>query len=207
MLVRRILILVENLPSPFDRRVWQEATTLREAGYAVSIICPTGRGCEKTFEEIEGIRIWRYRLPMEGKGALGYAIEYAVALGFTFGLSLRIFLKHGFDAVHACNPPDLFFLIGAFYKLFGCRFVFDHHDANPELYEAKFGRRDFLYRAMLLLEKLTFRTANVSIATKRWAPSSATAGTMNRCAGSIQYLWIMSFGSAKGCSWPVLTMP
>jgi glycosyltransferase involved in cell wall biosynthesis len=165
VLVRRILILVENLPSPFDRRVWQEATTLREAGYAVSIICPTGRGCDKTFEEIEGIRIWRYRLPMEGKGALGYAIEYAVALGFTFGLSLRIFLKHGFDAVHACNPPDLFFLIGAFYKLFGCRFVFDHHDANPELYEAKFGRRGLLWKLMLWLEKLSFRTADVSLAT------------------------------------------
>jgi glycosyltransferase involved in cell wall biosynthesis len=162
---RRVLILVENLPSPFDRRVWQEATTLREAGYAVSIICPTGKGCEKARETLEGIDIWRYRLPLEGSGALGYLLEYAAALAFTFALSLRVFFGKGFDVIHACNPPDLFFLIGGFYKLFGRKFVFDHHDANPELYEAKFGRRGVLWKAMVLLEKLTFRTADISIAT------------------------------------------
>jgi glycosyltransferase involved in cell wall biosynthesis len=165
VLVRRVLILVENLPSPFDRRVWQEATTLRDAGYAVSIICPTGRGCERTFEVIDGIHIWRYRLPTEGAGAIGYAIEYFCALFKTFYLSGKVFAARGFDAIHACNPPDLFFLIGAFYKLFGRKFVFDHHDANPELYEAKFGRRGLLWKLMLWLEKLTFRTADVSIAT------------------------------------------
>jgi glycosyltransferase involved in cell wall biosynthesis len=165
VLVRRVLILVENLPSPFDRRVWQEATTLRDAGYAVSIICPTGRGCERTFEVIDGIHIWRYRLPTEGAGAIGYAIEYFCALFKTFYLSGKVFAARGFDAIHACNPPDLFFLIGAFYKLFGRKFVFDHHDANPELYEAKFGRRGLLWKLMVWLEKLTFRTADVSIAT------------------------------------------
>ena len=162
---RRVLILVENLPSPFDRRVWQEATALRDAGYAVSIICPTGRGCEKRFEELEGIHIWRYRLPVEASGALGYLLEYSAALAWTFFLSLRVLAKRGFDVIHACNPPDLFFLVGGFYKLFGKRFVFDHHDANPELYEAKFGRRGFLWKVMVWLEKLTFRTADVSIAT------------------------------------------
>jgi glycosyltransferase involved in cell wall biosynthesis len=163
--VKRVLILVENLPSPFDRRVWQEATTLRDAGYGVSIICPTGKGCEKKFEEIDGIAIWRYDLPVEGEGAIGYAVEYAVALASTFLLSLRVLATRGFDIVHACNPPDLLFLIGAFYKLFGKKFVFDHHDINPELYEAKFGRRDFFYRLLLALERWTFRTADVSIAT------------------------------------------
>ena len=162
---KKVLFLVENLPSPFDRRVWQEACALRDAGYTVSIICPTGRGCEKHFEAIDGIHIWRYDLPMEAEGALGYAVEYAVALGWTFALSLRIFFTRGFDVIHACNPPDLFFLVGGFFKLFGRKFVFDHHDANPELYEAKFGRRDFFYRAMLALERLTFRTADVSLAT------------------------------------------
>ena len=162
---RRVLILVENLPSPFDRRVWQEAGALRDAGYAVSIICPTGKGCEKKRETIDGIDIWRYRLPVEGAGALGYLLEYSAALAFTLFLSLRIFFGKGFDVVHACNPPDLFFLIGGFYKLLGRRFVFDHHDANPELYEAKFGRRGLFYRVLLLLEKATFRTADVSIAT------------------------------------------
>jgi glycosyltransferase involved in cell wall biosynthesis len=162
---RRVLILVENLPSPFDRRVWQEAGALRDAGYAVSIICPTGKGCEKKYEVLDDIHIWRYDLPREGAGALGYLLEYGVALLMTFCLSLKVLKKRGFDVVHACNPPDLFFLIGAFYRLFGKKFVFDHHDANPELYEAKFGRRDLLWKLMLWLEKLTFRSADVSIAT------------------------------------------
>src|SRR5438093_8895140 len=84
---RRVLILVENLPSPFDRRVWQEACALRDAGYVVSIICPTGKGCEKKFEAVDGIAIWRYDLPVDGKGALGYAIEYSAALSWAFLLS------------------------------------------------------------------------------------------------------------------------
>ena len=82
----RVLILVENLPSPFDRRVWQEANALRDAGYAVSIICPTGRGYEKKYEEIDGIAIHRYDLPMEAEGAMGYALEYGAALFHTFRL-------------------------------------------------------------------------------------------------------------------------
>ncbi len=162
---RRVLILVENLPSPFDRRVWQEATTLRDAGYVVSIICPTGHGSERKFEAIDGIHIYRYNLAVEASGAAGYAAEYAIALAWTFVLSWRVLLTRGFDVVHACNPPDLFFLIGGFFKLFGKKFVFDHHDLNPELYEAKFGRRDFIHRLLLKLENWTFRTADVSIAT------------------------------------------
>jgi glycosyltransferase involved in cell wall biosynthesis len=162
---KRILILVENLPSPFDRRVWQEACTLRDAGYGVSIICPTGKGCEKKHELVEGIDIWRYGLPKEGSGALGYLVEYGAALFFTFILTFKVLVKQGFDVIHACNPPDLFFLVGGFFKLFGKKFVFDHHDANPELYEAKFGRRDLLWKVMLWLERLTFRAADVSIAT------------------------------------------
>jgi glycosyltransferase involved in cell wall biosynthesis len=162
---RRVLILVENLPSPFDRRVWQEATTLRDAGYVVSIVCPTGTGCEKRFEAIDGIHIWRYALPLEANGAKGYALEYATALFWTFVLAWRVLVTRGFDVIHACNPPDVFFLIGGFFKLLGKKFVFDHHDINPELYEAKFGRRDWLYRWLLRCEYLMFRTADVSIAT------------------------------------------
>ena len=162
---RRVLILVENLPLPFDRRVWQEAGTLRDAGYQVSIICPTGKGYERRYELLDGIHIHRYRLPVEASGALGYALEYGVALVKTFALACRIGLGRGFDIIHACNPPDLFFLIGGFFKLFGKKFIFDHHDLNPELYEAKFGRRDAFYRLMLLVERLTFRTADVAIAT------------------------------------------
>ena len=162
---KRILFLVENLPSPFDRRVWQEAMTLRDAGNTVSIICPTGPGCEKRFEDIGGIHIWRYAVPLEARGPIGYAVEYSIAMLWTFLLSWRVFLTRGFDVIHACNPPDLFFLIGVFFKLFGRKFVFDHHDINPELYLAKFGRRDFFYQLLLKLEYLTFRTADISIAT------------------------------------------
>src|SRR5258708_23302564 len=138
---RRVRMVVESLPSPFDRRVWQEATTVRDAGYEVAIICPTRRGFEKKFESMDGIDIWRYDLPAEGERARGYLLEYSAALAFTFFLAWKVFFKKGFDVIHACNPPDLFFLIGGFFKLFGKKFVFDHHDANPELYEAKFGRR------------------------------------------------------------------
>jgi len=163
--VRRVLILVENLPSPFDRRVWQEACTLRDAGYGVSIICPTGAGCELKFEVIDAIYIYRYRLPLEAASAAGYALEYASAIAQAFILSWRVLLTRGFDVVHACNPPDLLVLVAGFFKLFGKKFLFDHHDLGPELYEAKFGRRDFLYRLLLRLERLTFRAADVSIAT------------------------------------------
>jgi glycosyltransferase involved in cell wall biosynthesis len=163
---KRILFIVENLPSPFDRRVWQEATTLHQNGYQVTIICPTGKGYEEKYECLDGIHIYRHPLPPEAEGALGYALEYSVALYWEFYLSFKVLFSHGFDAIHACNPPDLIFLVGGFFKFFfHKKFLFDHHDINPELYEAKFGRRDFFYRLMLLCERLTFKTADISIAT------------------------------------------
>jgi glycosyltransferase involved in cell wall biosynthesis len=163
---RRVLILVENLPSPFDRRVWQQATTLQAHGWQVSIICPTGKGYEAAYECIEGVHIHRYTLPNEAEGALGYVLEYSAALWHTFRLARRVRRERGFDIVHACNPPDLLFLVGGWYKKWhGTKFIFDHHDINPELYEAKFGRRDLLWKLMVWLERATFRTADVSIAT------------------------------------------
>ncbi|MDR3427047.1 glycosyltransferase family 4 protein [Silvimonas sp.] len=163
---RKVLIIVENLPSPFDRRVWQEATTLRDAGYVVSIICPTGKGYESHFEVVDDIHIYRHELPLEAEGAKGYLLEYSAALFHEFRLAFKVMFGRGFDAIHACNPPDLIFLVGGFFKLFfGKKFLFDHHDINPELYEAKFGRRDFFYKLMVLFERWTFNTASVSIAT------------------------------------------
>ena len=108
---RSILILVENLPVPFDRRVWQEATTLRDHGYGVFVICPAAKGMERRYEVIEGVHIWRFPLPAEGAGAVGYAMEYGAALFCMAVLSWRVFFRHGFDAIHACNPPDLLFLM------------------------------------------------------------------------------------------------
>lgn len=162
---KRVLIIVENLPVPFDRRVWSEATTLVKAGYAVSVICPKGKGATASHEVIDGVHIYRHPLPLEAEGALGYALEYGAALFWEFLLSLKVAWQRGFDVIHACNPPDTIFLIGGFYRLLGKKFLFDHHDINPELYEAKFNRRDFGWKLMVWLERLSFRTANISIAT------------------------------------------
>ncbi|MGE0030815.1 MAG: glycosyltransferase family 4 protein [Steroidobacteraceae bacterium] len=158
-------MLVENLPVPFDRRVWQEAGTLRDAGYAVSVISPAGPGCPRGYTCIDGIHVYRYRQPFEASGPAGYLLEYAAALLTTLVLALRIAFTRGFDVIHACNPPDLFFLIGALFRTFGKRFVFDHHDICPELFEAKFGRRGPWHRLLVTLERLSFRTADVAIAT------------------------------------------
>ena len=161
----RILMIVENLPCPFDRRVWNEATTLRGAGHQVCIICPTAPGYEENYVFLDGIHIYRHTLPMEANSAKGFAIEYPAAVLSWIYLSLKIRAKHGFDIIHACNPPDLIFLVGWIFKPFGTKFVFDHHDLCPELFTAKFGRRGFLYSALLTLERLTFWTADLCIAT------------------------------------------
>jgi len=161
----RVLIIVENLPCPFDRRVWQEARTLAAAGYQVSIICPKAPGYEEGFVQIDGIDIHRHRLPTEADGVLGYALEYSVALAMEFWLSLKVLFGRGFDIIHACNPPDTIFLLGGFYKLFGKKFLFDHHDINPELYEAKFGKRGLGRRLLIALERMSFSTADMVIST------------------------------------------
>lgn len=162
---RRVLIIVENLPVPFDRRVWQEATTLHKAGYRVSVVCPKNKGYLKSYEELEGIHIHRYSLPVEADTPAGYVLEYGLALFWQFVLAIRISLGRGFDVIHACNPPDNIFLVGAFFRLFGKRFIFDHHDLCPELFAAKFSGKPLLKKLTFLLERCTFAVAKVSIAT------------------------------------------
>lgn len=163
---RRVLIIVENLPVPFDRRVWAEATTLAEAGYKVSIISPKLKGYDEDYEEIDGVHIYRHRLPEAGNSRLGYLQEYASALYGQARLAFKVRRERGVDVIHACNPPDLIFLVAALFKLlFGVRFIFDHHDLCPELFEAKYSRKGFLHSALLVLERLTFALADVSIAT------------------------------------------
>lgn len=156
---------MENLPVPLDRRVWQEATSLKKKGYVISIICPKGKGYAKTYEVIDGIRIYRHYLPLEVKSSLGFCFEYAMALFWEFFLSLKINFRTGFDVIHACNPPDLICLIGLFYKVFfGKKFIFDHHDINPELYLAKGKKKDLFYILLVFFEKLTYKVADISIA-------------------------------------------
>lgn len=163
---KRVLIIVQNLPVPFDRRVWQEANALKDNGCEVSIICPKGKGYETPYECLNGIHIYRHPLWFEANSALGYPLEYSLCLMFEMLLTWKIFLTRGFDAMHACNPPDNIFLIGGFFKyLFGKKFLFDHHDINPELFEAKFGKRGLLYKVVVWWERMTFKVADVSIAT------------------------------------------
>ncbi|SCB08384.1 Glycosyltransferase involved in cell wall bisynthesis [Bradyrhizobium shewense] len=141
---------------------------MHRAGYEVTVICPRGPFAEAAYESIDGIEVYRHPLPLEARGKLGYLAEYSSALWWEFAYSLKVFWSRGFDVLHACNPPDLIFLVGAFYKyLFGTKFVFDHHDLNPELFEAKFGHRGLLWKALVFLERMTFSVADISIATNR----------------------------------------
>ncbi|WOX14114.1 glycosyltransferase family 4 protein [Streptomyces sp. N50] len=161
---RRALILVENLSVPFDRRVWQECTTLRDAGWDVHVICPQGEKRDTEPEAvIDGVRIHRYPLRAATGGPAGYLREYGSALWHT----LRLARKVGpVDVVHACNPPDLLFLPALWLKRRGARFVFDQHDLVPELYLSRFDRgEDLLYRAVCALERRTYRAADIVLAT------------------------------------------
>jgi glycosyltransferase involved in cell wall biosynthesis len=143
-----------------------EATTLQEAGYQVSVISPKGKGFEKDYEVINGIHIYRHPLPSEGNSAIGYIQEYGWSLAWELRLAYRVWREQGFDIIHICNPPDLIFLVAGWFKFFqGVKVIFDHHDLNPELYEAKYGRRNIFYYALHWAEFLTFATADVVIST------------------------------------------
>ncbi|MGW2863844.1 glycosyltransferase family 4 protein [Streptomyces sp. SDr-06] len=161
---RRALILVENLSVPFDRRVWQECTTLRDAGWTVHVICPRGEKRDTEPEaEVDGVRIHRYPLRAATGGPAGYLREYGSALWHTARLARKVGPVH---VVHACNPPDLLFLPALWLKRRGARFVFDQHDLVPELYLSRFDRgEDLLHRAVCALERLTYRAADIVLAT------------------------------------------
>lgn len=162
----KALILVENLSVPFDRRVWQESTALRDAGWEVHVICPQGTKRDTEPEVLlDGVWIHRYPLGAAVGGPAGYLKEYATALWHTYRLARKV---GPVDVVHACNPPDLFFLLANRMKRRGARFVFDQHDLVPELYLSRFGRgQDLLYRAVCWLERRTYRAADVVIATNQ----------------------------------------
>ncbi len=163
-LAGKALILVENLSVPFDRRVWQESLALRDAGWEVHVICPQGTKRDtEPYVELDGVHIYRYPLRAAVGGPLGFVQEYGSMLWHTFRLARKI---GRVDVVHACNPPDLFFLVARRLKRRGARFVFDQHDLVPELYLSRFGRgEDLLYRAVCWLERRTYRLADVVIAT------------------------------------------
>jgi glycosyltransferase involved in cell wall biosynthesis len=164
---RRVLIIVQNLPVPFDRRVWLEATTLRRAGYDVSVICPKAKGFTRSYEHLEDVHIHRYTIPVDARGSLGFAAEFLWCFVRTLMKSVRVAVRGpGFDVIHACNPPETYWLIGLLWRPFGKRFLFDHHDLSPEMYAVKFGKSTgALFAGLMFLEQMTFRTANVVITT------------------------------------------
>lgn len=162
----KILILVENLPVPFDRRVWMESLALRDAGYTVSVIspCPPDE-LDKPHQTIEGVNVFRYKMPPPTKSKLSFVYEFAYCWIKTLLLAIKVDAEVGFDAIHACNPPDTFWAIGWYFKRLGRKFVFDHHDLCPELYISKFDRDDAFLRAQYWLERQTFHTADMVICT------------------------------------------
>ena len=162
---KRILILVENLPVPMDRRVWMEATTLAQNGYRVSVICPKGK-YPKFHEILENIAIYRYPLPSYSS-VLGHFLEYSIAILFTSLLTVLVLFRGGFDAIQSANPPDFFFIIGGFFKIFGKKFIFDHHDLMPEICDSRWKgwRHRVTYFLSIRAEKQTFKTADRVIAT------------------------------------------
>lgn len=164
----KVLHLSQNLTLPFDRRVWMELNALRAAGYEVAAICPMGDGGTEPHEVLNGIHIHRYPAPPEASGFVSYAWEFLYCWLQTARLSVTVLARQGFDVIHSANPPDTFWALALFYKLFGKRYVFDHHDLCPELYLSRFGDQksgSFLHRALQWLERMQFATADMVIST------------------------------------------
>lgn len=153
-------LIVENLPVPLDGRVWQEARTLRDAGWTVHVICPATEKFPATYEQLEGIEIHRHPQPVEGEGLGGFLLEYGAAIFHEIRLLARIRRQTPIDVIQICNPPDILFLSVLPFKLLGARMVYDLHDLCPELFYVKFNKRGLLYRAMLLFERLTVTLAD-----------------------------------------------
>jgi glycosyltransferase involved in cell wall biosynthesis len=164
---RSILIIVQNLPVPLDRRVWQETNTLTRAGFKVAIICPKSATYSKSYERVQGVDIYRYPLLIEANNSVvGFAFEFVYCWLATLLLTCRAYYRRPFGVIHACNPPDTYFAIALLLRAFGVKFVFDHHDLCPDLYVAKgHPPKGVIYRLLLFLEKMTFRTADLVITT------------------------------------------
>lgn len=164
----RILIIVENLPVPLDRRVWQEACALRDAGHNVTVICPQMRGYTQAEEVLDGIQIYRHWISDEARGIKGFILEYTTALWGEMTYALKGWGRGGYDVIHLCNPPDLLFLVALPFKwLGGARVIYDVHDLWPEMFEAKFGKRGLLYWAVRLAERATLALADAVMTTNQ----------------------------------------
>ncbi len=165
----KVLMLIENSCWPGDPRVKNEAAALREKGSQVSIICPKMSSSlqhQESYVCVDNMHIYRYRLPRTTNKYTAYITEYVFAILMTFWLSLKVFFRHGFDVIHAANPPDLFFIIGLFYRPFGKKFIFDQHDLAPELFKVKFNNRmKLLQKFQLFFERCSYQTADLVLVT------------------------------------------
>ena len=164
----RIVFLIENVSILRDRRVRQEAAALASAGCEVSVVCPHLKTEPRLPAFVAGARVYSYLQPWQGTGLLTYALEYGWALLASSLLMLVIWLRRGFDVLHAANPPDLFFLLAAPLRGLGKRFVYDQHDLTPDIFVAKFGGRlRRLYRLLLFLERCSYGLADLVIVTNQ----------------------------------------
>lgn len=200
---RNILIVVQNLPVPFDRRVWQEATSLRCDGFGVAVICPKKGMYTAGYERLEDVDIYRYPLIYEAdKGIIGYFIEFVYCWLATLWLALKAYAHRPFHAIHACNPPDTFFALALLFRPLGVKFVFDHHDLCPEMYVAKGrSRTGLLYRGLLMLERMTLKSADAIIAVNQ----SHRAIALQR--GGIVDATVTVVRSGPRCSWADIYTP
>lgn len=167
---RRILIIVQNLPVPFDRRVWLECQALTAAGYRVAVVCPKGKD-DPGYQVIDGVEIYKYRPYAPGGSKLSFVAEYAYSFLATAWHALKARVRGGviggrFAVIQACNPPDIFWPIALAFRVERTKFVFDHHDLCPELFLSRFENPPALpYKGLLWLERRTFRTAKHVIST------------------------------------------
>jgi glycosyltransferase involved in cell wall biosynthesis len=162
---KKVLIIVENITVPVDVRVWQEANSLQANGYKVTVLCPRRKDWQQGYEVMQGVHIYRHPTPKEGNSLLGYLFEYGTALLWEFVYTFWIFLRRGFHVIQGCNPPDNIFLVALPFKPFGVKYIFDHHDASPELYLSKYETPGFFYKVQVWLEKMTYRFSDVVMAT------------------------------------------
>ncbi|HEX5117385.1 MAG TPA: glycosyltransferase family 4 protein [Pseudonocardiaceae bacterium] len=204
---KHVLIIVQNLPVPLDRRVWLECQALTAAGYEVSVICPKGPG-DPGYQLLDGVHIYKYAPPRQADGFVGYAWEFAYCWVRTALRSVSVFRRRRFHVLQACNPPDIYWSLAWAWRLFGVRFVFDHHDLNPEVYRSRFGEPTGLagraqLAALYWLERRTFRTADRVISTNE----SYRRIALRRGGVPVQYTTVVRSGPDTSVMRPAAAVP